>query len=81
MTRLAIKSAESGTIYSINLDSVNFYEVRDFDSESSQCAIDFWFDNRKAKFLCNKGESKSFIHAEIKMCVANGEILEVAKEF
>jgi len=54
--------------------------VRDFDSES-QCAIDFWFDNRKAKFLCNKGESKSFIHAQIKMCVANGEILEVAKEF
>lgn len=81
MTRLAIKSAESGAIYSINLDNVDFYEVCVYDSESSQCAIKFWFNNRIANFLCNKGESKSFIHAEIKMCVANGEILEVEKEF
>ena len=54
MTRLAIKSAESGTIYSINLDSVNFYEVRDFDSESSQCAIDFGLTIAKQSFYAIK---------------------------
>lgn len=79
MTRLAIKSQESGIVYSVNLDSVNFYEVGVFDSES-QCYIEFWFDNRRLKFLCNEGESKGFIHAEIKMCVAHGEVLETAKE-
>lgn len=78
MTRLAIKVRDTGRIFNINLDSVAWYDIGIYDKEANQCSLEFYFNcERKIRFICEANVSKSFIHSEIKMCVASGDLLEV----
>lgn len=77
MTRLAIKNNENDSIVNINLDTVAYYEVGDFDKESGEiCLVIFFNSDRQMRFVFGDNLSKKFLNAEIKMCVASGEYLE-----